>query len=116
MAASRKSENFLRLKKRAEFLRAAKGARAPTPAFLLQFIAVENATLPRFGVTATKKLGNAVVRNRAKRRIRALACKLMPKARPGDYVFIARPDILSRDFSVMEKDLEKALLRLSCLK
>lgn len=91
------------------------GKRASTPGFLLQFAPAEGKA--RYGLTATKKLGNAVIRNRARRRLRVLAEKvLVPNATAGDYVLVAREASLTRDFSTMEKDLTLALEKLSCLK
>lgn len=65
----------------------------------------------RFGLTVTKKVGNAVVRNRARRRLRALArAHLAVGGQPGwDYVLIAREGAVARDFEVMGRDLETAL-------
>lgn len=103
--------DLLRLRKRAEFLRLRHGARINTRAFVLQ--AAPNGTSAiRFGVTATKKLGRAVIRNRAKRRLRALAAEVLPsEGRVGmDYVFIARPPILSRRFDRLLDDLRAALV------
>jgi ribonuclease P protein component len=114
-----KKPKLARLKKRADFLRVSgKGGRAPMPAFILQHLKPEDekASL-RYGLTATKKLGNAVKRNRARRRLRSLAEKLLPVlAVGGDYVFIAREAVFTRSFPELEKDLEAALRKLSCLK
>ena len=65
----------------------------------------------RIGLTATKKIGNAVTRNRARRRMRALARGyLVPLAQPGtDYVLIARHDTVSADWQDMAKGLQKAI-------
>ena len=105
--------------KRADFLRAARALRQGTPGFLLQARRrgpQEPATAPiRFGLTCSKKLGNAVVRNRARRRLRALARAVLPEAgRPGwDYVLVGRPDTtVSRGFAALETDLRSALARL----
>jgi len=67
------------------------------------------------GFTATKKIGNAVVRNRAKRRLREAARQLLPKlARPGwDYVFIARQDTADIGWPRLLDDMESALLSLA---
>ena len=105
-----------RLRKRSEFLKVSKaGERWVTPAFIIQAYhrAVED--LPRYGITASKKIGGAVQRNRAKRRLRVLIREILPSiASPGmDYVFIARQDILKRDFSLMKKDLSHAIKKLS---
>lgn len=68
----------------------------------------------RVGFTASKRVGNAVQRNRARRRLRAAVADVMPVgAAPGfDFVVIARPETLSREFRALERDLEVALQRL----
>ncbi|TVP74162.1 MAG: ribonuclease P protein component [Rhodobacteraceae bacterium] len=106
------------LVKRADFLRAARARRVPCPAFLLQARerdADEDAQGARVGYTCSKKLGNAVTRNRAKRRLRAIAREVLPgSARAGwDYVLIGRPGAtVSCDFAAMCVDLERALRKL----
>ena len=67
------------------------------------------------GFTATKKIGNAVVRNRAKRRLReAVRCLLPRLARPGwDYVFIARQETADIGWARLLDDMESALLSLA---
>jgi ribonuclease P protein component len=67
----------------------------------------------RVGFTVTKKIGNAVVRNRCKRRLRALARELLPiHGIPGaDHVLIGRDETGTRDFAAMRADLEAALRR-----
>lgn len=67
------------------------------------------------GFTATKKIGNAVVRNRCKRRLRELARDFLPvHGKPGhDYVFIARASTAKAEWANLQKDVEKALLRLT---
>lgn len=87
------------------------------PAFILQKGKLKEASAVRYGLTATKKLGGAVVRNRARRRLRALAEKILLKnAAPDDYVLIARAGALTAAFAQMEQDLLKALKVLRCLK
>ncbi len=105
------------IRQRADFLRAARAARAPAPAFLLQ-ARRRGPEGPegclRVGFTCSRKLGNAVTRNRAKRRLRALARAVLPEAgRPGwDYVLIGRPGAtVSADFARMQADLHRALDR-----
>jgi ribonuclease P protein component len=105
-----------RLKKRSEFLAVSKtGKKWVTPAFIIQIY--ERATCGpfRYGITASRKVGGAVDRNRAKRRLRALIKEFLPPlAHPGvDYVFIARQEILKRDFAVMKEELKRALTKLS---
>ncbi len=69
----------------------------------------------RAGFTATKKIGNAVARNRAKRRLRAAAQAVLPAhGQAGhDYVFIARAGTIERDWAGLLDDVEAALIRLS---
>ena len=65
----------------------------------------------RYGITVTKKIGGAVIRNRMKRRYRVLARELLPvHGVPGaDHVLIGRSDGIERDFSLLRAELEKAL-------
>jgi ribonuclease P protein component len=103
------------LLKRSEFLAVAKaGKRYVTPAFIIQAYPRESAGSLRYGVVATRKIGGSVERNRAKRRLRALAkAVLLIHGHKGfDYVFIARDDILTRNFALMGQDLETALSHL----
>lgn len=67
----------------------------------------------RYGLTASKKVGNAVIRNRCRRRLRALAEELLPEAgKPGnDYVLIARAETAERDWQALREDLLHALRR-----
>ena len=69
----------------------------------------------RFGLTASKKVGNAVTRNRARRRLRALANEILPlHGMAGhDYVLIARNTTATRDFQDLRKDLIWALKRIA---
>ncbi|MDP4032871.1 MAG: ribonuclease P protein component [Pseudorhodobacter sp.] len=101
------------LQHRADFLRAASARRQSTPGFLLQARARgdDNPAL-RVGFTCSKKIGNAVARNRAKRRLRAVARAVLPKlAQPGwDYVLVGRPGAtITRNFAALQADLETAL-------
>ena len=69
----------------------------------------------RVGFTVTKKIGNAVVRNRMKRRLRALARELLPVAGvPGaDHVLIGRADGVERPYAKLRAELSKALGKVS---
>ncbi|MBV8548876.1 MAG: ribonuclease P protein component [Alphaproteobacteria bacterium] len=105
------------LRRRAEFLAvAATGKKWVTPGLILQIGKADNAPVhPRFGLTATKKIGNAVTRNRARRRLRALAQQMLRQhAVPRDYVLIARFDTATRDFETLRKDLTTALRKTGC--
>lgn len=103
------------LKKRAEFLSAARARRQGTAGFLLQARRRgddENGGGIRVGFTCSKKVGNAVTRNRAKRRLRALAAGMLPGlGHPGwDYVLVGRPGVtVDRPFSALKDDLAGAL-------
>ena len=67
----------------------------------------------RAGFTVTKKIGNAVVRNRLKRRLRAAARAVLPTAgiAHADHVLIGRSEGLTRDFAALKADLVRALAR-----
>jgi ribonuclease P protein component len=107
-----------RLKTRAEFLHVRGGARFTAPSLVLQArrrLAGETEEAPgaRFGFTATKGLGGAVVRNRARRRLKEAVRVAGPShAMAGyDYVLIAREGTVQRRFTELIKDLERALVR-----
>lgn len=103
------------LTKRADFLAAARARRAAVPGFVLQGRdRADGSAQIRVGFTASRKVGNAVARNRAKRRLRALVREILPGlGRPGwDYVLIARKDATgSLPFEALCADLARALKR-----
>jgi ribonuclease P protein component len=107
-----------RLKTRAEFLHVRGGARFTAPSLVLQARPrldgeTEDAKIARFGFTATKGLGGAVVRNRARRRLKEAVRVAGPShAMAGyDYVLIAREGTVQRRFTELIKDLERALAK-----
>jgi ribonuclease P protein component len=107
-----------RLKTRAEFLHVREGARFAAPSLVLQArargdVAPDDAGVARFGFTATKTLGGAVVRNRARRRLKEAVRLVAPtRAKEGyDYVLIARSGTVQRRFTELTKDLERALTK-----
>jgi ribonuclease P protein component len=116
--AIRRGRPWKSLPKRSDFLRlAAANIRRATPGFVLQSAPRETGapSALRIGFTASRKVGNAVARSRTKRRLRALADKVMADAADPacDYVLIGRTETLRRDFSAMERDLRHALKKLA---
>ncbi len=103
-----------RLRRRADFLRAAKGRKWTTPSLMLQMVARGEDGEPRIGFTASKRIGGAVERNRARRRLREAAREILPqRARRGhDYVIVARRECLTRPYDGLKKDLALALDKL----
>lgn len=111
-----------RLRRRPEFLRVAASRRKwAAPGLILQaYKRIGGASeddameLIRVGLTASRKVGNAVARNRARRRLREVARRVLPeRAAPGyDLVLIARTETLKRPFASLVADLETALKRL----
>lgn len=102
------------LTRRADFLSAARARRKSMPAFTLQarHRGASEAEGPRVGFTCSKKVGNAVARNRAKRRLRAAARAVLPQvARPDwDYVLIGRAGATAaQPFDAMLADLAVAV-------
>ena len=99
--------------KRADFLRAASARRQGAPGFLLQARRREDGTNRiRVGFTCSRKIGNAVARNRAKRRLREVARAVLPGAGQAgwDYVLVGRPGATAeRPFALLLNDLATAL-------
>lgn len=105
-----------RLKRREDFLRVAAARNKRVAAgFVLQACThPENQNTIRIGFTASRKVGNAVVRNRTKRRLRAAASAVLPNiGRNGtDYVLIGRQQTATIPFSALEADLRHAVAKM----
>jgi len=103
------------LTKRAEFLFVREGRYRAQGGVVIQMRENPTHQTIRVGFTATKKIGNAVMRNKAKRRLRQLARLLLPQfgVTGHDYVFIARDSTIGRNWDSLTQDVEKALKTLS---
>ena len=118
------SRALSRLKRRSEFLRVAKSKRKWVAEGLILQVRdansegriINNPNDFRVGFTVSRKVGNAVKRNRAKRRLREVALQVMSvNAKPGfDYVIIGRYATLGRQFDALLSDLETALKKTGC--
>ena len=100
------------IRKRSDFLAANKGLRNARPGFVL--LTRPNAGQgKRYGITVTKKIGNAVVRNRMKRRFRELLWAALPEAglADHDHILIGREGGIERDYAAMAGELLAALAR-----
>lgn len=112
-----------RLKTRRQFLRvAARRKKWAAPGIVLQVAPQPSEDRarsegPRYGLTVSRRVGNAVVRNRARRRLRAVAEDILPRlaAPENDYVLIGRQDTPGRDFAALKRDLETGLRKLGAL-
>lgn len=115
----KKQKQILRLRKRAEFLSVRNGEKRRGPLFLLEVrerseeesAAAKIGDKPRAGFTVTKKNGNAVIRNRIRRRLReAVRCHVgSDMALSTDYVIVAREQALTAPFSQLTAELSKRL-------
>jgi len=100
------------IRRRADFLTANGGARVPMPGFvLLVRQRGDGDPTMRLGITVTKKIGNAVVRNRMKRRFRSLAREILPTSGicGADHILIGRAGGVERDFGDLRREFRKAL-------
>jgi ribonuclease P protein component len=102
-----------RLRHRADFLAASSGLRASTPGFVLQARSRDDEAPARLGFTISRRVGNAVVRNRVRRRLKDAVKRAAMDVKPGhDYVLVARTAALTREFDQLVADFAGALGRL----
>jgi ribonuclease P protein component len=114
-ARPQEAQRLATIRKRADFLAANGGKRASTPGFILLVRDRKDASAAmRVGFTVTRKIGGAVVRNRMKRRFRALAREIIPQQgfAGADHVMIGRSGGVEREFGALRTELEYALDKL----
>ena len=106
-----KHQKIDKITKRSDYLRASKSKYFRSNSFIIQFYNRADTLGPRYGITATKKIGNAIKRNKAKRRIRNLVKDLLPKyGKNGyDYVFIAKENLINEDWEVLKEESTSVL-------
>ena len=75
---------------------------------MVLFFLPQNGT-KKVGFTATKKIGNAVIRNRAKRKLRALFCQYSKNLKDGTYIFVAKQSLVTTPHANFEKDFKKVI-------
>jgi ribonuclease P protein component len=112
----RASRGYSVITKRSGFLAANRGKRYATPGFvLLVFDRRDDDASKRLGITITKKVGNAVIRNRMRRRFRALASEMLSDlGKAGaDHIVIGRDGGIERDFAALRSEMVAALTKLS---
>ena len=113
---SQEAVGLITLNKRSDFLAANSGKRAASGGLVL-LVRDRDDSDPqmRVGYTVTKKIGNAVTRNRMKRRFRELAHEILPKSgiSGADHVLIGRNSAIDRDFDKLREDLTKALAKVA---
>jgi ribonuclease P protein component len=101
-----------RLRRRADFLKAATGRKAPTASFVLQALSRGDEGSARVGLTVSRKVGSAVERNRVRRRLREVVRQSATLMRPGhDYVLVGRRAALAEPFDRMRATLAAAVRR-----
>ncbi|MEL6502979.1 MAG: ribonuclease P protein component [Pseudomonadota bacterium] len=101
-----------RLKKRSDFLACRKGRRAHGTGFTMQLLRRAEEGPFRVGFTVTKKIGNAVMRNRIKRRLREAVRlgKFPPEAAGCDCVLLAKPEAEDQNFAALTKEIERGVV------
>ena len=99
-----------KITKRSDYVKASRGRYIKTSSLFLQKVKRDDKKIPRYGITASKKIGIAVERNRAKRRIRHAIKEVLPKyGKNGyDYVIVATIKTNKVSWKTVLNDLEKA--------
>jgi ribonuclease P protein component len=113
---SQEAVSLTKISARKDFLAANSAKRAANGGFVLLVRDRADAdSAMRLGITVTKKIGNAVVRNRMKRRFRALAREILPTSGVigADHVMIGRASGVERDFAMLRQDLTRALEKIA---
>lgn len=100
-----------KITKRSDYIRAANSIFKKSSSLVVQFYNREDTSGPRYGITASKKIGNAINRNKAKRRIRHLIKNLLPKyGKNGyDYVFVAKDKVIESPWDSLLQETETIL-------
>ena len=113
-----KSKRLTRILKRSEYLRVKqRGTSVAKPGLVIQAASSGNDSsylYPRVGFTVSKRVGNAVKRNRARRRLKSIASDVLPKEgfQAWDYVFIGRLVTLDRPYDLLLEDARAALRKI----
>lgn len=109
--------NLLKLKENRDFRRAYNRGKSYVSPYIVVYVTKNRTHNVRLGITAGKKIGKAVLRNRAKRVITAAFCSVLPEIREGlDFVIVARTRILNVKSTVVAEHLHKLLLGSGALK
>ena len=112
------SNRLTRIVKRSEYLRVKqRGTSVAEPGLVIQAAPVANSSSylqPRVGFTVSKRVGNAVKRNRARRRLKSIASDVLPNEgfQAWDYVFIGRLVTLNRPYDLLLEDARSALRKI----
>ena len=109
--------NLIKLKENRDFRRAYNRGKSYVCPYIVVYVTKNRTHNVRLGITAGKKIGKAVLRNRAKRVITAAFCSVLPEIREGlDVVIVARTRILNVKSTVVAEHLHKLLLDAGALK
>ncbi len=108
-------EKRFRIRKRKDFLSASASGLSYRADFFVALAGFNETETYRVGFTASKRVGNSVIRNRCKRRMRAMARQLLPKLglEKIDYVFIAKKSLITAEWNDFLEQAEKALIHLN---